>query len=259
MAIRIEDLAELDFTDVSDGERTGPVTPGDVLWDEFMLPLGLTGRGLAREIGVPTNRVTQILAGIRAITPDTALLLAERFGTSAEFWLNLQMMHDLEEARARHKVTRITSRKLRHAARQQLKPERSTAPVTAARRAILGLKSGRVLRSAQVCVFGWKFRSLAAAMAYYGVKNASARMAVRRRVKSGEPCEVLISGIARLMEQGALDERMRRNSEAGLPKSALPLNPEQGAMTPAEIEVISRHRLVGAPVAVGRAQRAIPR
>jgi len=50
---------------------------------------------------VPSNRITEIIAGARAITAETAILLGERFGTSAEFWLNLQTAHDLEEARRR--------------------------------------------------------------------------------------------------------------------------------------------------------------
>jgi antitoxin HigA-1 len=64
-----------------------------------MEPLGLSGRALARELGVPSNRITEIVAGERSITAETAILLGERFGTSAEMWLNLQMAHDLEEAR----------------------------------------------------------------------------------------------------------------------------------------------------------------
>jgi antitoxin HigA-1 len=57
-----------------------------------MIALGLSARALAREINVPSNRITAILAGERAVTAETAILLGERFGTSAEFWLNLQMM-----------------------------------------------------------------------------------------------------------------------------------------------------------------------
>jgi addiction module HigA family antidote len=63
------------------------------------VPLGLYGRALARAPGVPSNRVTDIVAGERAISAETAILLGERFGTSAEFWLNLQIAHDLERAR----------------------------------------------------------------------------------------------------------------------------------------------------------------
>jgi addiction module HigA family antidote len=99
MTIDMEDLAGLDFSDVAEAERIGPVTPGEVLREEFMVPLGLSGRALARELGVPSNRITDIVAGERAISAETSILLSERFGTSAEFWLNLQMMHDLERAR----------------------------------------------------------------------------------------------------------------------------------------------------------------
>lgn len=99
MAIGIDDVAGMDLSDVAGTERIGPVTPGEVLREEFMVPLGLSGRALARELGVPSNRITEIVAGARAISAETAIMLGERFGTSAEFWLNLQMMHDLEEAR----------------------------------------------------------------------------------------------------------------------------------------------------------------
>ncbi len=99
MTIRTEDIAGLDFSDVAGVERIGPVTPGDVLREEFMVPLGLSGRALARELGVPSNRITEIVAGERSVTAETAIMLGERFGTSAEFWLNLQMAHDLELAR----------------------------------------------------------------------------------------------------------------------------------------------------------------
>jgi addiction module HigA family antidote len=101
VSIRAEDVARLDFSDVASNERIGPVTPGEVLRAEFMAPLGLSGRALARELGVPSNRITEIVAGERAITAETAILLGERFRTSAEFWLNLQTAHDLEEARRR--------------------------------------------------------------------------------------------------------------------------------------------------------------
>jgi addiction module HigA family antidote len=98
-AIPTEDVAGLDFSDVAGSERIGPVTPGEVLREEFMVRLGLSGRALARELGVPSNRITEIVAGGRAITAETAIMLGERFGTSAEFWMNLQVAHDREQAR----------------------------------------------------------------------------------------------------------------------------------------------------------------
>ena len=97
--IRREDLPHTDLSEVTTGERIGAVAPGEVLREEFMVPLGLSARGLARAIGVPPNRITAILNGGRAVTAVTAILFGERFGTSAEFWMNLQVAHDLETAR----------------------------------------------------------------------------------------------------------------------------------------------------------------
>jgi addiction module HigA family antidote len=97
--IRREDLPHLDFSRDATGERLPPVTPGEVLREDFLVPLGLSGRALAMELGIPANRVTEIIAGRRAVTAETALMLAARFGTSAEFWLGLQMAFDLERAR----------------------------------------------------------------------------------------------------------------------------------------------------------------
>jgi antitoxin HigA-1 len=97
--IRREDLVGMDFSQDSTGEKLPTVTPGEILREEFMVPLGLSGRNLAAELGIPANRVTEIIAARRAITAETALLLAERFGTTAEFWLGLQMAFDLEQAR----------------------------------------------------------------------------------------------------------------------------------------------------------------
>lgn len=76
-----------------------PVTPGEILREEFMAPYGLSANKLARELDVPPNRITGILAGQRTITADTALRLGTFFGTGAELWLNLQTRHDLEMAR----------------------------------------------------------------------------------------------------------------------------------------------------------------
>jgi addiction module HigA family antidote len=70
-----------------------------MLLEEFLKPLGITQNALALKIRVPATRVGEIIHGKRAITPDTALRLARFFGNSPEFWLNLQQMHDLSEAR----------------------------------------------------------------------------------------------------------------------------------------------------------------
>ena len=74
------------------------IHPGEYLADAIEA-MGITATQLARDIQVPPNRVTGILHGARAVTADTALRLARYFGTSAEFWINLQAMHDLTKAR----------------------------------------------------------------------------------------------------------------------------------------------------------------
>ena len=75
--------------------------PGEVLLEEFMRPLGLSANALARELHVPPNRISAIVGtDSRAITPDTALRLSRYFGTTPEFWMNLQAAYDLSRARA---------------------------------------------------------------------------------------------------------------------------------------------------------------
>lgn len=75
-----------------------PVHPGEILAEEFVAPYGLTQVELAKRLGVPFQRVNQIINRRRGITPDTALRLARFFGTTAELWLNLQRTWDLYEA-----------------------------------------------------------------------------------------------------------------------------------------------------------------
>lgn len=79
--------------------------PGEMLREEFLIPLGITQNALALKIRVPATRIGEIIHGKRAITPDTALRLARFFGNSPEFWLNLQQMHDLSKARLELKKT----------------------------------------------------------------------------------------------------------------------------------------------------------
>jgi addiction module HigA family antidote len=79
-------------------ERLPPIHPGEVLLDDFMQPLGLTQYRVAKDIGVSPLRISQIVRGTRAITADTALRLAQYFGTSAAVWLRLQARYDLEMA-----------------------------------------------------------------------------------------------------------------------------------------------------------------
>jgi addiction module HigA family antidote len=75
------------------------IHPGEVLLEEFLIPMELSQNALARALGVPPRRVNEIVLGKRSITADTALRLAKAFGTSEGFWLGLQADHDLEEAR----------------------------------------------------------------------------------------------------------------------------------------------------------------
>ena len=91
---------EADFSDLDSGERIPPVTPGNVLLHEFMEPLGLSARKVAADMDMPPNRVTGIIRGERGVTAATAIALGKRFDTSAEFWMNLQVAHDLETARS---------------------------------------------------------------------------------------------------------------------------------------------------------------
>jgi addiction module HigA family antidote len=77
-----------------------PVHPGEVLLEDFMKPLGLSRYRVAKDIGVPALRISQIVRGQRAITADTALRLARYVGTSPDFWLRMQARHDLEVAEA---------------------------------------------------------------------------------------------------------------------------------------------------------------
>lgn len=79
-------------------ERLPPIHPGEVLWEDFMQPLGLSQYRLAQDLGVPALRISQIVRGKRAITADTALRLARYFGTSANVWMRLQARYDLEVA-----------------------------------------------------------------------------------------------------------------------------------------------------------------
>ena len=78
--------------------------PGEILLTEFLEPAALTQARLAREIGIPLNRVNELIRGKRGMTPETALLLSNYFGNSAEFWMNLQTTHDLSKARQKKPV-----------------------------------------------------------------------------------------------------------------------------------------------------------
>ena len=82
-------------------KKLSPIHPGEVLLADFLEPLDLSQYRLAHSISVPPRRINEIVHGKRSVTADTALRLARFFGTSEQFWLNLQARHDLEVERAR--------------------------------------------------------------------------------------------------------------------------------------------------------------
>jgi addiction module HigA family antidote len=113
MSIKREDLdaGRVSFADVTSGRRLAPVHPGEILRDDFLEPMKISVYTLAQVIKVPRSRVNDIVLGRRGITTDTALRLARYFGTSPEFWVNLQAHYDLEIAgrTLRRKIEREVS------------------------------------------------------------------------------------------------------------------------------------------------------
>lgn len=79
-------------------KKLAPISPGEVLMEEFLAPMGLSQNRLALDIRVPARRINEIVQGKRRITPDTALRLARYFDMSPQFWLGLQMDFDLDVA-----------------------------------------------------------------------------------------------------------------------------------------------------------------
>ena len=77
-------------------KKLPPVHPGEILRDEFLIPLNISQYRLAKDINVPARRINEIVQGKRGITADTALRLARYFGSSERLWLNLQTRYDLE-------------------------------------------------------------------------------------------------------------------------------------------------------------------
>lgn len=80
-------------------EFLDPVTPGEILREEFLVEYGMSQAALAQALGISPNRITEIVNNRRRITADTAVRLAAFFGNSAEFWMNLQTHYDLKMAR----------------------------------------------------------------------------------------------------------------------------------------------------------------
>ena len=100
MTIKREDLDRraVDFSDVATERLLPPVHPGEILRDEFLGPLGLSVYRLARALKISRPRPNDIVLGRRDVTIDTALRLGHYFGTTPEFWINLQARHDLDVA-----------------------------------------------------------------------------------------------------------------------------------------------------------------
>ncbi|NQT72057.1 MAG: HigA family addiction module antidote protein [Chloroflexi bacterium] len=82
-------------------KKMTPVHPGEILREEFMLPMGLTSYRIAKDIGVPLPRIHDIVKGKRGISADTALRLGRYFGTTPDIWLNIQARYDLDIAEDR--------------------------------------------------------------------------------------------------------------------------------------------------------------
>ncbi len=79
-----------------------PITPGEILLEEFLIPLGISQYRLAKAIGVPPRRINEIVHGKRRITPETALRMSRALGLSDRYWLNIQLDFDVEVEKDRH-------------------------------------------------------------------------------------------------------------------------------------------------------------
>lgn len=84
--------------------------PGEVLKEEYLVPLGLSARALAKELDIPANRLTEIMRGARDVSADTAIRLGRYFRTDPRFWLNLQAAYDLSKAENAHSYKKIVPR-----------------------------------------------------------------------------------------------------------------------------------------------------
>jgi len=108
-----------------------PIHPGEILREEYLAPLGMSANALAHAIGVPANRISDVIRAKRAVTADTALRLARALKTSPQFWLNLQQAYDLQVAEARgpidvEPIEAIASRTAGRPAALARKPMRAT-------------------------------------------------------------------------------------------------------------------------------------
>jgi addiction module HigA family antidote len=114
MSIKREDLdaSRIDFAGVTTGKRLPLIHPGEILRDDFLVPMKISVYTLAQAIKVPRSRVNDIVLGRRGITADTAFRLARYFGTTPDFWINLQARYDLDAA----------ERKLRRRIEREVRP-----------------------------------------------------------------------------------------------------------------------------------------
>jgi antitoxin HigA-1 len=134
MSIKRDDIdnRKVDFSDIASGRRLPPVHPGEILRDEFLTPMKISVYELANAIKVPRTRINDIVLGRRAITIDTAIRLGRYFGTSSEFWINLQTRYDLDVAdrTVRRRIEQEISPRaaLSHGHRTDQKPSVIAAP-----------------------------------------------------------------------------------------------------------------------------------
>ena len=89
-------------------ENRIPAHPGEILLREFLHPFSVTQVAFAKHIGVPTQRINEVVRGKRGVTPETAWLLAHALGPSPEFWLNLQAIHDLAKTQPKTAVRKLS-------------------------------------------------------------------------------------------------------------------------------------------------------
>jgi len=88
-------------------EHRVPTHPGEILLEEFLVPLGQSQVALAEHLGVPVQRINELVRGKRGVTPETAWLLAQALNTTPEFWLNLQSSYDLARNRPARPISRL--------------------------------------------------------------------------------------------------------------------------------------------------------
>ena len=88
-------------------ENRSPTHPGEILRREFLNPLEITQVAFAKHIGVPTQRINEIVRGKRGVTPETAWLFAQALDTTPEFWLNLQSLHDLARTQPKSAIRKL--------------------------------------------------------------------------------------------------------------------------------------------------------